>query len=110
MGTVKRDFLDGRVYHGIDELNMSCLAWLDSFGNGQVNERTKKIPRDMFVNEYLKLQHVYERKNDDVRYLRRIRMSSSSNGTGMKFRQTKSMKTIGSEQKSTAGRFSSITH
>lgn len=69
VGTVKRDFLDGRIYHGIDELNMSCLAWMDGFGNGQVNERTKKIPRDMFVNEYLKLQHVYERKNDDVKVL-----------------------------------------
>ena len=45
---------------------MSSLKWLDGFGNGQVNERTKKIPRDMFKNEYLKLQHVYERKNRDV--------------------------------------------
>lgn len=66
VSTVKRDFLDGRIYHGCDELNMSCLAWLDGFGNGQINERTKKTPRDMFVNEYMKLQHVYERKNRDV--------------------------------------------
>ena len=69
VGIVKKDFLDGRIYHGIDELNMSCLAWLDGFGNGQVNERTKKIPRDMFANEYMKLQHVYERKNDGVKVL-----------------------------------------
>ena len=66
VNVVKRDFLDGRIYYGCDELNMSCLKWLDGFGNGQVNERTKKIPRDMFRNEYLKLQHVYERKNENV--------------------------------------------
>ena len=69
VGTVKRDFLDGRIYHGCDELNMSCLAWLDGFGNGQVNERTRKIPREMFRNEYMKLQHVHERKNRDVAVL-----------------------------------------
>ena len=66
VGTVKRDFLDGRIYHGCDELNMSCLVWLDGLGNGQVNERTRKIPRDMFRNEYMKLQHVAERKNREV--------------------------------------------
>ena len=59
VNVVKRDFLDGRLYYGCDELNMSCLAWLDGDGNGQINERTGKIPRDMFRNEYLKLQHVY---------------------------------------------------
>ena len=66
VNAVKRDFLDGRIYYGCDELNMSCLKWLDGFGNGQVNERTKKIPRDMFRNEYMKLQHVYERRNEDI--------------------------------------------
>ena len=40
VNVVKRDFLDGRIYYGCDELNMSCLKWLDGFGNGQVNERT----------------------------------------------------------------------
>ena len=66
VNVVKRDFLDGRLYYGCDELNISCLAWLDGDGNGQVNERTGKIPRQMFKNEYLKLQHVYERKKDGV--------------------------------------------
>ncbi|MDO4939668.1 MAG: hypothetical protein Q4E54_06880 [Lachnospiraceae bacterium] len=55
-------FLYYGTMKGCDELNMSCLKWLDGFGNGQINEKTKKIPRDMFRNEYLKLQHVYERK------------------------------------------------
>ncbi|MGI6122024.1 MAG: IS21 family transposase [Saccharofermentanales bacterium] len=69
INVVKRDFLDGRLYYGCDELNMSCLAWLDGFGNGQVNERTRKIPRDMFASEYPKLQQVYELKSNDVMVL-----------------------------------------
>lgn len=69
VGIVKHDFLDGRIYHGIDELNMAALSWLDGFGNGMIHDRTKKSPREMFREESPKLQHVYERKNVDVQVL-----------------------------------------
>lgn len=63
---VKREFLDGRIYCGIDVLNAQALEWLDHDGNGQINAYTKKTPREMFVNEYLKLQKVYEKPDVDV--------------------------------------------
>ena len=64
--SVKHDFLDGRIYYGIDRLNAECLAWLDGMGNGQLNSYTKKIPREMFQSEFGKLIKVYEKKNTDV--------------------------------------------
>jgi len=63
---IKHDFLDGRVYYGIDRLNAECLEWLDGLGNGQLHTYTKKIPREMFKNEFRKLTKVYEKKNTDV--------------------------------------------
>lgn len=39
---VKRDFLDGKIYCGIDVLNAQALQWLDGDGNGQINIYTKK--------------------------------------------------------------------
>lgn len=63
---VKHDFLDGRIYYGVDRLNAECLEWLDGLGNGQLHSYTKKIPRDMFRDEYRKLTKVYEKKNNDM--------------------------------------------
>ena len=63
---IKHDFLDGRIYCGIDKLNMECLEWLDDLGNGQINTYTKKSPREMFKTEYGKLIKVYEKKNTDI--------------------------------------------
>lgn len=63
---VKHDFLDGRVYCGIDQLNNACLEWLDGDGNGMLHTYTKKIPREMFKDEYRKLIKVYEKRNTDV--------------------------------------------
>jgi len=64
--SIKHDFLDGRIYCGIDKLNMECLEWLDGLGNGQVNMYTKKAPREMFKGEYGKLIKVYKKKNTDI--------------------------------------------
>lgn len=62
---VKHQFLDGRIYYGIDRLNCEFIDWLDREGNGLVNDITKKVPRDMFKKEYPKLIKYYERKNDE---------------------------------------------
>ena len=66
VGVVKHDFLVGRIYCGIDKLNMECLEWLDNLCNGQINTYTKKTPREMFKSEYLKLIKVYEKRNTDI--------------------------------------------
>ena len=63
---VKRQFLDGRIYYGIDRLNVEFMDWLDREGNGLINETTKKVPRDMFKKEYPKLIKYYEKKNDEI--------------------------------------------
>lgn len=62
---VKHQFLDGRIYYGIDRLNCEFIDWLDREGNGLINDITKKVPRDMFKKEYPKLIKYYERKNDE---------------------------------------------
>lgn len=64
--TIKHQFLDGRIYTGIDVLNESCLEWLDRFGNGDYHRITKKIPRDMFKDEYPKLTKVKIQKRDNT--------------------------------------------
>ena len=63
---VKHNFLDGRIYCGIDQLNAACLEWLDGVGNGHLHYYTKRIPRDMFKDESGKLIKVYEKRNTDV--------------------------------------------
>ena len=63
---IKRQFLDGRVYYGIDQLNAEFLDWLDGEGNGMINETTKKSPRELFKKEYKKLIKVKEKKNEDI--------------------------------------------
>lgn len=63
---VKHQFLDGRIYYGIDRLNAEFMDWLDREGNGLINETTKKVPRDMFKKEFPKLIKYYEKKNDEM--------------------------------------------
>lgn len=63
---VKHQFLDGRVYYGLDRLNQEFIDWLDHDGNGMINDTTKKSPRELFKKEYLKLQKYYEKKNDEI--------------------------------------------
>lgn len=63
---VKHQFLDGRIYYGIDRLNAEFLDWLDRVGNGLINETTKKVPRELFKKEYPKLIKYYEKKNDEI--------------------------------------------
>lgn len=55
---VKENFLEGRIFTGIDTLNSAALRWLDVEANGTCNYDTKFIPRDMFLEESPKLQKV----------------------------------------------------
>ena len=64
--TVKSQFLKGRVYAGIDSLNGAAIEWLDRFGNGDYHHTTKKIPSDLFKEEYKYLTKVKIEKRDNV--------------------------------------------
>lgn len=63
---VKHQFLDGRIYYGLDRLNQEFLEWLDRAGNGMIHSTTKKSPRELFKKEYPRLQKYYEKKNDEI--------------------------------------------
>jgi len=51
VGFVKYNFLEGRTYCGIDSLNAACLRWLDTQGNGVINDKKQFSPREMFEEE-----------------------------------------------------------
>jgi len=58
IGYIKQSFLEGRIYTGIDSLNSAALAWLDREGNGRIHTVTRKVPREMFMEEQKYLFHV----------------------------------------------------
>ena len=58
IGYIKQSFLEGRIYTGIDCLNSAALAWLDREGNGRIHTVTRKVPREMFMEEQKYLFHV----------------------------------------------------
>ena len=58
IGYIKQSFLEGRIYTGIDSLNSAALAWLDREGNGRIHTVTRKVPREMFMEEQKYLLHV----------------------------------------------------
>lgn len=51
VGYVKKNFLRGRKYNGIDNLNDSVLGWLTRTGNGKIHAATKKIPHQEWLIE-----------------------------------------------------------
>lgn len=53
---VKQNFLRGRKYHGIDNLNDLVLGWLSRTGNGKMHASTKKIPHKEWLIERTYLQ------------------------------------------------------
>lgn len=63
VNVVKRSFLDGRIFYGIDRLNSECLEWLDNVENKKINYITRKQPNIMFADEIKKLVKVSEYKN-----------------------------------------------
>lgn len=46
---VKENFLEGRIFAGIDSLNSAALHWLDVEANGTYNYSTKQAHRAGFV-------------------------------------------------------------
>ena len=54
---VKRSFLDGRTYIGIDSLNSACLEWLDNTENNHIIARKCTTP-----HEFFKIESKYLRK------------------------------------------------
>ena len=60
---VKENFLEGRIFSGIDSLNSAALTWLDVEANGTYNYLTKRIPREAFMEEASTLVKVPYRGN-----------------------------------------------
>ncbi len=50
---VKDNFLSGRVFHGLDDLNVQGRRWLDDTANIRVHGTTKQRPVDLFAQEQL---------------------------------------------------------
>ena len=51
VGFVKKNFLRGRIYEGIDSLNTNVIAWLGRTGNGKEHAGIKKIPTQEWIIE-----------------------------------------------------------
>jgi hypothetical protein len=67
IGFVKQNFLDGRIYNGVDSLNVDCLKWLDTHGNEAVMLKFRFSPRELFGEEQKHLVSVvFERREQKV--------------------------------------------
>lgn len=55
---VKGNFLEGRMYTGINALNAAALKWLDTIANATPNETTHRPPKEMFEEESKRLIRV----------------------------------------------------
>ncbi|MEI6823805.1 MAG: IS21 family transposase [Bacteroidota bacterium] len=57
VGFVKKNFLRGRIYSTLNDLNSRALGWLERTGNGKEHAGIKKIPSQEWIIEqpYLKL-------------------------------------------------------
>jgi hypothetical protein len=63
---VKNNFLKGRKYHSMDQLNEDALKWLERTGNGKKHGATQLVPKAEWLIEKRSLFPV---KNAKVRYL-----------------------------------------
>lgn len=52
---VKDNFLAGRTFHGIDDLNAQGLHWMNHVANVRVHGTTGRVPQEAFVDERLQL-------------------------------------------------------
>jgi transposase len=48
---VKRNFLNGRIYHDLETLQAEAIGWLERTGNGMPHTTTRKIPLQEWVLE-----------------------------------------------------------
>jgi hypothetical protein len=53
---IKHNFLFNRTFTNIDVLNREALAWLGRTGNGQVHQKTRKVPKLVWLEERDTLQ------------------------------------------------------
>jgi len=51
VGFIKKNFLRGRIYDGVDNLNSSAIAWLGRTGNGKEHAGIKRIPTQEWLIE-----------------------------------------------------------
>lgn len=58
VGLIKKDFLYGRIYTGIDSLNSQALEWLDKHGNDIIHYVKGRTARDLFMEERKYLRKV----------------------------------------------------
>lgn len=70
---VKNNFLKGRKYHSIDQLNEDGLKWLERTGNAKKHGSTQLIPHTEWLIEKRSLLPV---KNANIRYLTEVNRRS----------------------------------
>ena len=58
---VKNNFASNRTFHRIDRWNEDTLKWLKRRGNGKMNQTTRKIPAEVFLEERKYLKPVLEK-------------------------------------------------
>lgn len=51
IGYIKYNFLAGRLFKSIDQLNQEGLEWLDRRANGKVHNKTRLIPKEEWEKE-----------------------------------------------------------
>ena len=96
--TIKHKFLEGRIYTGIDPLNNECLEWLDRFANGDFHAITKKIPKEMFIEEYKHLTKVEPFRKVNT-YIVQVRKLNQVHFRGNIYQLPTHLKIIGSRVK-----------
>jgi transposase len=71
VGFVKKNFLRGRIYNNIDQLNTEVSRWLERTGNGKEHAGIKKIPAQEWIIEQpylMPLKTVIAMKEELKRY------------------------------------------
>lgn len=51
IGFIKHNFLAGRLFKSIDQLNQEGLEWLDRTANGKVHNKTRLVPKEEWGKE-----------------------------------------------------------
>ena len=65
---VKENFLEGRVYKGIDSLNSACLEWLDNYANNHIVTKKEKTSHELFLEEAKLLRKVPKSLQTEFEY------------------------------------------
>lgn len=84
VGYVKKNFLKGLDIHDFSHLNSACKSWLANIANSRIHGETKKIPTELFKEEYPRLRplplHPYDIGNvSQVRASSQFRVTLDTN-------------------------------